>query len=100
MNRTRLYAATAVGILLLAGAGFVIERADSPPAAPASSQAEKYPIPPPNVAVTVAPSAEAEPSMAISPKDHDTIVVGANDFNTLNGDKWDGYYTTHDRGKT
>jgi hypothetical protein len=95
----KLSAVAAVAILLAAGAGMLFNPG-GPFARAGNPAKEKYPVPPPNVAVTVAPGAEAEPTVAMSPVDHNTMVAGANDFNTLNGDKWDGFYTTHDRGRT
>jgi hypothetical protein len=98
MDRRMLFAAGAVAILTLAGVGIAFIHAGSQGASARSSGSARYPVPPANVAVADRPAAEAETTLAISPTDPDTIVAGANDFNTLNGDKWCGYYTSHDRG--
>jgi hypothetical protein len=95
-----LFAAGAVALLILAGLGVVFLRPGWQITSSKAPNSSKYPIPPPNVAVATGPKAEAETALAISPTDPDNMVAGANDFNTLNGDKWCAYYTSHDRGKT
>jgi len=59
-----------------------------------------FPVPPPNCPVADLPGQTTEPSIAVSRKDNNTIVAGANDLNTPTGIVWCGHYVTHDGGKT
>jgi hypothetical protein len=94
----KLFAVMAVAILLGAGIGFFLFRPGGPLMPPIQPPKEKYPVPPYNTAIATGSSDNNEPTIAISATDHDTLVAGANDYNTLNGDSWCGHYVSHDRG--
>jgi len=95
----KLFAVVAAAVLLAAGIGLLSlpRQATREVAAPA---VVKYPVPPPNCPVADLPDQTTEPSIAVSRKDNNTIVVGANDLNTPTGIVWCGHYVTHDGGKT
>ena len=98
-RRQQAFAIFAAAILL-SGSMYILLRPGGPinPAGPAKSG--RYPVPPPNSRVTSGPRDNNEPTIAISPVDHETMVAGSNDYNTPNSDSWCGVYTTHDGGKS
>lgn len=98
-RKKKLFAVAVAAILLAVSLGLLF-RPGGPFLPPVTQPPEKYPIPPRNVAIATGPNDNNEPSIAISPVDHDTMVAGSNDYNTPNTDAWCGFYTTHDRGKT
>ena len=98
-RRKKIFALLA-GAILVSGSLFAVLRPGGPIVPGPPPARERYPIPPDNVAVTTKPAGNNEPTICISPVDHNTLVAGSNDYNTPNSDAWCGYYTTHDRGRS
>jgi hypothetical protein len=98
-RRRKIFALAAVAILVAASL-FVLLQPGGPIVPRPRTGPQRYPIPPHNSAVATGPRDNNEPTIAISPVDHLTMVAGSNDYNTNNADSWCGHYTTHDGGKT
>jgi hypothetical protein len=86
--------------ILVSGGLYALLRPGGPMNQAPQPKSGRSPIPPQNSRVTSGPRDNNEPTIAISPVDHDTMVAGSNDYNTPNSDSWCGVYTTHDRGKS
>jgi len=95
----KLFAAVAAAVILAVAVG-VLYRPGGPAGPSGGPPVEPYPVPPPNCPVADLPGETTEPSIAVSRKDNNTIVVGGNDLNTPTGIVWCGHYVTHDGGKS
>jgi hypothetical protein len=98
-RQKKLFAIVAVALLLAIGLA-IIGRERGLISGPGDEEEEKYPFPLDNYPVTAKDNDNNEPTIAISPVDHRTMVAGSNDYNTPQGDAWPGFYTTHDGGET